>query len=246
MSFSLLRYEYVDDVATITLARGDKANALSSALVEELHDAIALIAERDTRVLTIRGEGNYFCAGFDLSNLESETDESLIVRLKRAEALLQTIYYAPFATVALIHGGAYGAGFDLAMACDYRVATFDAKFRMPSWKMGIAIGTHRLMSRVGPEVAFQCLRSAAVLNANEALAGKFVTELADSVTWPRRLGEIANNVRELSGAAYAQLKRLTHADTQEADMNALIASLTQSPLKPRMQRYVDALKQRTA
>lgn len=241
MKFSLLHHERAEDVAMITLSRGDKANALSAELVEELHAALASIVEQGVRVLVIRGDGKHFCAGFDLSNLDQETDESLIARLERAESLLQAIYYARFATVALVHGGAYGAGFDLAMSCDYRIASHDAAFRMPSWKMGIAIGTQRLISRIGAETAFQCLRSAAVLNANEALDKKIVTEIADVVTWSRRVDEIAQQVRSLDADAYARLKRLTLSDTRATDMRALIDSLTATPLKPRMQRYLASL-----
>jgi enoyl-CoA hydratase/carnithine racemase len=246
MKFSLLHYERSDDVATITLARGDKANALSSELVEEFHAVLATIAEQGVGVLVIRGDGKHFCAGFDLSNLDQENDESLIGRLERAESLLQAIYYAPFATVALVHGGAYGAGFDLAMSCDYRIASHNATFRMPSWKMGIAIGTQRLISRIGAETAFQCLRSAAVLNANEALDKKFVTEIADLVTWSRRVDEIVQQVRSLDADAYARLKRLTLSDTRATDMRALIDSLTATPLKPRMQRYLASLNKQRA
>jgi enoyl-CoA hydratase/carnithine racemase len=238
MSFSLLRLDQTGDLVTIALARGEKANALSSALVDELHAALDRIAKHGTRVLAIRGEGRNFCAGFDLSNLDAETDESLIARLVCAEELLQAIYYAPFATIALVHGGAYGAGFDLAMACDYRIASGDAKFRMPSWKMGIAIGTRRLASRVGAETAFQCLRSAAVLDAQTALREKFVTETADAVTWPRRVDEIASEVRAMPYGAYAQLKRLSLTDTREADRFALLESLSRELLKPRMTQYV--------
>ncbi|MGL4229975.1 MAG: enoyl-CoA hydratase/isomerase family protein [Casimicrobium sp.] len=242
MIFSLLRLEQHNDIATLTLARGEKANALSSALVDELHEAFNRIDKHATRVLAIRGEGNNFCAGFDLLNLNQETDETLIARLVRAEELLQAIYYAPFATIALIHGGAYGAGFDLAMACDYRITSADAKFRMPSWKMGIAIGTRRLVSRVGVETSFQCLRSAAVLDAQTALREKFVTEMADTVTWPRRVEEIANHVRAMPYGAYAQLKRIALPDTREADRFALLESLTREPLKQRMEKYVKTVQ----
>jgi enoyl-CoA hydratase/carnithine racemase len=235
---TLLHFEQHNDIATLALARGEKANALSSAFVDELHEAFNRVDKASTRVLAIRGEGNNFCAGFDLSHLDAETDETLIARLVRAEELLQAIYYAPFATIALVHGGAYGAGFDLAMACDYRIASSDAKFRMPSWKMGIAIGTHRLMSRVDPDKAFQCLRSAAVLDAKTALQDKFITEIADPVTWPQRIEEIANEVRAMPHGAYAQLKRIALPDTREADRFALLESLTREALKPRMERYV--------
>ena len=222
----------------LTLNRPDKANALAAPLVAALQNAIDTAKADGTTVFTICGNGSNFCGGFDLSALEHETDETLIPRLLDLERMLQSIYYAPFATIALIHGGAYGAGFDLAAACDYRVAAPGTKFRMPGWRMGLALGTRRTAQRVGAERAFVFLRDALVINAELALAQQFITEIADLVTWPRRVDEIAATNAKLPDKAYAQLKRLLQTDTAEADMRDLHASLLATPLKPRMQKYV--------
>jgi len=118
----------------VTLNRPDKANALVAPLVAALQTAIDCAKNDGTTTFTLQGNGSNFCGGFDLSALDVETDETLIPRLLELERMLQSIYYAPFATIALIHGGAFGAGFDLATACDYRLATPDARFRVPSAK----------------------------------------------------------------------------------------------------------------
>lgn len=222
----------------LTLNRPDKANALAAPLVVALQNAVDTAKVDGTTVFTIRGDGSNFCGGFDLSALEHETDETLIPRLLDLERMLQSIYYAPFATIALIHGGAFGAGFDLAAACDYRLAAPDTKFRMPGWRMGLALGTRRTAQRVGAERAFVFLRDALVINAELALAQQFITEIADPVTWPRRVDEIAATNAKLPDKAYAQLKRLLQTDTAEADMRDLHASLLATPLKSRMQKYV--------
>jgi len=222
----------------VTLNRPDKANALAAPLVEALHAAISTATNDGTTVFTIQANGRNFCAGFDLSSLENETDDTIIPRLMDLERMLQALYYAPFATISLIHGGAFGAGFDLALACDYRLASVDARFRMPGWRMGLALGTRRTAHRVGAERAFVFLRDALIINAQEALAQQFVTEIADPVTWPRRVEEIAEANAKLPPKSYAQLKRLLQSDTAEADLRDLHASLVATPLKPRMQRYV--------
>lgn len=222
----------------VTLNRPDKANALAAPLVAALQAAMDTASSDGTTVFTIQGNGRNFCAGFDLSELENETDETLIPRLLDLERMLQSIYYAPFATIALIHGGAFGAGFDLATACDYRLAAMDARFRMPGWRMGLALGTRRTAQRVGAERAFVFLRDALVINAEQALTQQFITEIADPVTWPRRVQEIAAINAKLPAKAYEQLKRLLQTDTAEADLRDLHASLIATPLKPRMQKYV--------
>ena len=222
----------------VTLNRPDKANALAAPLVAALQAAMDTASSDGTTVFTIQGNGRNFCAGFDLSELENETDETLIPRLLDLERMLQSIYYAPFATIALIHGGAFGAGFDLATACDYRLAAMDARFRMPGWRMGLALGTRRTAQRVGAERAFVFLRDALVINTEQALTQQFITEIADPVTWPRRVQEIAAINAKLPAKAYEQLKRLLQTDTAEADLRDLHASLIATPLKPRMQKYV--------
>ena len=224
----------------VTLNRPDKANALAAPLVAALQIAIDTAKGDGTTTFTVQGNGSNFCGGFDLSALEAETDETLILRLLELERMLQSIYYAPFATIALIHGGAFGAGFDLATACDYRLATADTRFRMPGWRMGLALGTRRTAQRVGAERAFVFLRDALTINAETALQQQFVTEIADPITWPRRVDEIAAVNAKLPAQAYAQLKRLLQTDTADADMRDLHASLLATPLKPRMQRYVSS------
>lgn len=223
---------------SVTLNRPDKANALDATMVAALHTAIDRAKNDGTTTFTLQGSGRNFCAGFDLSALDSETDETLVPRLLDLERMLQSIYYAPFATIALIHGGAFGAGFDLATACDYRLATADARFRMPGWRMGLALGTRRTAQRVGAERAFVFLRDALTLNAETALQQQFVTEIADPITWPRRVDEIAAVNAKLPARAYAQLKSLLQTDTAQADLRDLRDSLTAAPLKPRMQKYV--------
>ena len=222
----------------LTLNRPDKANALAAPLVAALQAAIDTAKADGTTVFTITGNGSNFCGGFDLSALDHETDETLIPRLLDLELMLQSIYYAPFATIALIHGGAYGAGFDLATACDYRLAAPGTRFRMPGWRMGLALGTRRTAQRVGAERAFVFLRDALVINTELALAQQFITEIADPVTWPRRVEEIAATNAKLPAKAYAQLKSLLQTDTADVDMRDLHASLLATPLKPRMQKYV--------
>jgi enoyl-CoA hydratase len=228
-------------ITELTLNCASAANALSASLVSALSDALDAALRDDTQLLVVRSEGKNFCAGFDLAHLGLETDETLIDRLTQLELLLQRIYYAPCATIALVQGGAHGAGFDLVNACDYRIAAPTAHFRMPSWRMGIAIGTQRLASRVGAETAFAWLRSAARLGAEQALGAKLATEIADPVTWPRLVQDISDEVAALPEGSYAQLKLALLRDTRRADLAALQDSLRTPPIKLRMQNYLQTL-----
>lgn len=234
---AFLRCEREGTHTALTLLRAEKANALAEPLVAALHAAINRACSDGTTLLTVRGDGRHFCAGFDLSDLEAASEATLVARLLALEAMLQALYYAPMPTVALIQGSAFGAGFDLALACDYRLAAAGSRFRMPGWRMGLALGTRRTAQRVGAERAFAFLRDAAIIDAATACEQQFITEVADPVTWTRRLEEIAADCAALPAGAYARLKAMLQTPTAAIDLRDLQASLTASPLKPRMQRF---------
>jgi enoyl-CoA hydratase len=128
----------------VTFERANRANALDAVTVDRF---LAVLDDRelasDLRALIVEGSGPNFCAGFDLSELESADEAELIVRFLKIETLLQRLYHAPFVTIACAHGNALGAGADVFAACTYRIAAPDARFRMPGWQFGIALGTRR-------------------------------------------------------------------------------------------------------
>lgn len=102
-----------EGVLRLTLNRPDKANALDAEIVEGLLDGIAAACGNETRLLVLAGAGRHFCAGFDLSDLDTISDGDLLHRFVRIETLLQTVFHLPFATLALAHGRVMGAGADL-------------------------------------------------------------------------------------------------------------------------------------
>ncbi len=136
-------------VIELVLNRPDKANALDAGLVEALLVAVARAANSGARLLALRGEGRHFCAGFDFSDLDQQSDGDLLHRFVRIEQLLQALHHAPLTTLALCHGSALGAGADLVAACDWRIAAPTTRFRMPGMRFGIVLGTRRLAA---PEI----------------------------------------------------------------------------------------------
>ena len=139
-----LQIERMGVVTTLTLNRPDKANALSAALVEALAGAVDAAHHDGTRLLVIKGDGRNFCAGFDFGGFEDASEGDLLLRFVRIETMLQAVYHAPFATLALAQGKNFGAGVDLALACGTRIAAPGAEFRMPGLKFGLQLGTRRL------------------------------------------------------------------------------------------------------
>ncbi|MGH8601146.1 MAG: enoyl-CoA hydratase/isomerase family protein, partial [Burkholderiales bacterium] len=136
-------------VTRLTLNRPHKANALDSALIEALLDAVEYAYTDSTRLLVLEGRDRNFSAGFDFTGYQQQSEGDLVLRFIRIETLLQRLYHAPFATLALAHGRNFGAGVDIIGACSLRVATPDATFRMPGLRFGVVLGTRRLAARVG-------------------------------------------------------------------------------------------------
>src|SRR3954454_11649306 len=100
-------------VWTLTLDRPRRANALSADLVEALHSALDEAERERPEALVLRGSARHFAAGFDLTDLERETDATLAHRFLRIGLLLERLATAPYLTVAVAGGAAVGAGADL-------------------------------------------------------------------------------------------------------------------------------------
>ena len=170
-----------DDVAVVTLNRPDRLNALSFALVGELHAALdALQHDNTCRVVVLTGAGRGFCSGLDLTSIEGSstsagTSGPRAGMLSQAHiaALPQRLRQMQQPVIAAVNGPAYGGGFALALACDIRVASTDARFCSQFIKVGIGgcdIGISYTLPRVvGAGRAFELLLTARTVDAEEAV-----------------------------------------------------------------------------
>lgn len=163
-------------VLHLHLNRPGKGNALSAALVIALADAVEAAAQDpELRLLVLSGAGRHFCTGFDLSDLDGETDDSLLARFTRVELLLQAIHAAPFTTLALAQGRTMGAGADLFAACHERWIVGDASFAFPGVGFGLVLGTARLGTLVGANHAAAWLEGGATIDAATACGSGLAT-----------------------------------------------------------------------
>ncbi|MES1953828.1 enoyl-CoA hydratase/isomerase family protein [Salinisphaera hydrothermalis] len=222
----------------VVLARPDKRNALSAELVEALIETVAT-AERDgTRLLTLRGEGKNFSAGFDFSGFENESEGDLLRRFVRIEQLLQALAHASFDTVAYAHGRNFGAGVDLLAVCNRRWASPEASFRMPGLGFGLVLGSRRFADIVGADWAREVLHDGVTFDAVTARERGFVTDLVAAENVATRLNAVA--APDLSADAADRLFRVVRRDTRDADMAELVASAAEPGLKDRMRAYREA------
>jgi len=229
--------ERIEHITRLTLNRPEKANALDAAMIDALLVAVDKASHDATRMLVITGAGTHFCAGFDFSGIESQSEGDLLLRFVRIEQLLQALWHAPCATVAMSHGGAFGAGADLVCACEQRIATPGSRFRMPGLRFGLALGTRRLVERIGPKYARLVLGASAVFDADEAQRMRFIDSIVPHTEWPELTQTLYAAATALNPPARATLNRLTAPDSRDADLADLVRSAAQPGLKARIQEF---------
>jgi enoyl-CoA hydratase len=134
-------------VTVVVLDRPERRNALDRDHCTELAEVVRSAATDGARVIVVAGDGPHFCAGADLSGVE---DGPFIGALHDALDVLATV---PVPTIAAVHGAALGAGTQLAIACDLRVATPDARFGIPAARLGLMVD-HWTIERLAREAGF--------------------------------------------------------------------------------------------
>ena len=228
---------------TATLAsldRGDKMNALSAPLVDELLALVERCAQDGTRLLVLRGNGRNFSAGFDMAGQEAQSEGDLLLRFVRLEQLLQAVRHAPFDTLALAHGRNFGAGVDLIAACARRVASSEATFRMPGLKFGLVLGSRLFAQRVGDDRARRVLQVSQTFGAADAHAWGFLTAVAPQDQWDAMIEEASAAAAQLPPLPAARLYAVTAPDTRDADLAELVRSAARPGLKQRIAEYLAA------
>ena len=181
-----------DGIATLTLDRPERKNALSVDLRDRLSDVLdALAADEAVRVVVLTGAGDVFSAGFDLKEFDqSAVDPAFGERLwASSDRYHRTVLQFPLPIVAAVNGAAIAGGFDLAVMCDIRVASHTAKFSHPEVTFGDVVYSP-LHDLVGGAVARDLCFTGRAVDSAEALSLRLVTQVVP----PERLLEVAGEI----------------------------------------------------
>jgi enoyl-CoA hydratase len=172
MTDELVLVETTDRIATVTINRPDKLNALNSAVLAALSAIMArLMDDASVGVVIITGAGRSFVAGADISEIAEEQPEGLKDFALRGQKIFRAIEQSPKPVIAAVNGFALGGGCELALACHLRVASTKAKFGLPEVKLGLIPGyggTQRLPRIVGRGVALRLIMSGEPIDGTEA------------------------------------------------------------------------------
>jgi enoyl-CoA hydratase/carnithine racemase len=166
--------------AVVTLRRERKLNALSAALEDALGGALDAPEVRAARVVVVTGGARAFSAGADVTELRDAEPAAILDYYRRTGAVYERIAALPQPTIAAISGWCLGGGFELALACDFRVADETAVFGLPEVAIGIlpsSGGTYRLVALVGAARAKELVLLRERVTAREAVALGVVTDV---------------------------------------------------------------------
>src|SRR6476469_2671585 len=213
MPYTTLQLAFEDAIATLTLNRPEKRNAVSFTLVGELLAALDEVERGGAQALIVTGAGKAFCAGLDLEELKSllgKTHDENVKDSARMGLGFRRIYGFPLPTIAAVNGAAIAGGTGFATMCDFTLAVPEAKFGYTEVRIGFvpAIVSSMLVWQVGHKVARDLLLTGRLFDAAEAHAFGLVNEVVEPPRLLARARELASQLMENSPSSVRAAKRL--------------------------------------
>jgi len=188
MPYEFLLLDVADRIATVTVNRADKLNALNGAVMRDLGAMVDELTTRDdVGAVVLTGAGRAFVAGADISTLATAQTGELERFARAGQALFRRIEQCPKPVIAAVNGFALGGGFELALACHVRIAATQAKFGLPEVRLGLIPGyggTQRLPRLVGRGRALQLILTGDAVDAAEALRLGIVNAVVEPPALP--------------------------------------------------------------
>ncbi len=224
--YATIQLNFNSGVATLTLNRPDKRNAISYELIGELIRALDEVRNSSARVLILAGAGKAFSSGLDLDNLKAligRTPEQNLEDSRIMVSLFRTLYEFPKPTIAAVNGAAIAGGTGLALLCDFTLAVPEAKFGYTEVRIGFvpAIVSTFLLRQVGEKIARDLLLTGRIFGAEEALRIGLLNEIVPPEKLMDRARTLAAQLMESSPLSLAYTKRLL-TDHARAELDAQI------------------------
>lgn len=232
-------------VATLCLSRPSVANRLSPNDLDVVSQHIEAVNQNlDIRVLRLVSTGKYFCSGYDISSLASDTAPSSLYFGQTVDRL----ELARPVTIAAIQGGVYGGGTDLALACDFRIGSTAANMFMPATRLGLHFypgGMRRYVSRLGIDQAKRLFLTAEKLNAADMANIGFLTQLVEPNTLMQAVDQLTDTLTDMAPLALIGVKaHLNRIASGDIDVPAIEAAVLQSEKSEDIQEGAKAWKEK--
>src|SRR5271165_46730 len=226
MNYKTLQLAFDSNIATLTLNRPDKRNAISYELIDDLIRALDEVNQSSARILIVTGAGKAFCSGMDLDNLKAligRTPDQNLADSRTMVSLFRSLYEFPKPTIAAVNGPAIAGGAGLALLCDFTLAVPEAKFGYTEVRIGFvpAIVTTFLLRQVGEKIVRDLVLTGRIFDAAEALRLGLITEIVPPEQLLDRARELAAQLAENSPLSLLRTKRLL-TDRARAELDSRI------------------------
>jgi enoyl-CoA hydratase/carnithine racemase len=223
-------------VLTITLNRPDRLNAFSTEMFSDTQRAIEIVSDMgDIRVVVFTGAGRAFCSGADLTNVadhhSNSEGDTLAAGIQMAQGVFDKVEALPQATIAAINGHAVGAGLQIGLACDFRIAVTGAKLGLSDVKIGIipALGaTTRLPRLIGLAKTKELILTGELVLSEEALKIGMINRVVEREKLEEAVKELAEKIASRAPLAIEAAKRLLNTGATLDEVAAAQSRLIKS------------------
>lgn len=213
MDYSILKPSIEGSIAVLTISRPQALNALNSVFFNEMDHYLSVVAENpEVRTLIITGEGKAFVAGADIAEMVNMSPAEARGFSARGQAVFNKIGQLPVPVIAAINGFALGGGMELAMACDFRIASSLAKFGQPEVNLGLIpgyAGTQRLPRLANLADALYLLTTGEVIDAATALQMRLIQRVVEPADLMAEAMRLASLIASKGPLAVKLVKKVT-------------------------------------
>jgi enoyl-CoA hydratase len=210
MECNTIKFDLSENIGTILISRPEALNALNSDVFRDLNQVLDHISSLpEVKIVIITGSGRAFVAGADIAEMIKKNVQDASQFGLNGQKTFQRIEQFPLPVIAAVNGFALGGGCELAMACDFRIASTKAKFGQPEVNLGLIpgfAGTQRLPRLVGVGNALKMLMTAEMITAEDALRVGLVQEVVEPEQLIPRVREIATLIISKGPNAIAFVK----------------------------------------
>jgi len=218
MNFNTLKFETKDNIGILTVSRPKALNSLNSEFFNEMDVFLKEFeAMEEMRVLIITGEGKAFVAGADIAEMSNFSSKEGKAFSEKGQDIFCRVENLSVPVIAAINGFALGGGMELAMSCDFRIASAKAKFGQPEVNLGLIpgyAGTQRLSRLVGIGDALYILMSGDMIKADQALSMRLVQKVVEPEELMEHTLTIAATIAQKGQNAVKQVKKVTRQGTK--------------------------------
>jgi len=213
MEYEILNVDYQESIAIVKINRPQALNALNTRFFQEMDDVVSQVTNKpEIKVMIITGEGKAFVAGADIAEMVDKNPEEGSEFSRIGQNTFRSLEKLEIPVIAAINGFALGGGLELAMGCDFRIASTKAKFGQPEVNLGLIpgyAGTQRLSRLVGMGDALFLLMSAEMIGAEDALRIGLVQKVFEPEVLMEEVMKIAQALASKGPLAVKKVKAVT-------------------------------------